>query len=416
MASMATPWRGMSLRCDRGVSGLFNPELRPERDTTRQRLHHRTSYPLSQHETMSHLQTGDAQTELRRSRIATALSAHWDELAAPSKREDFSIMRMIDAMANQTFNRRDSYEGALCDAAARANLSEFDPQRAVVPWGVFADRNLTVSASAAGGNLVGAQLGDVLDVLRPYSVLANMGVRTVEPGAENLMVPNVTTAATGQWLADEGSALSDSNPVIGVLSVAPKTAGSLIKASFNFVRQARQGEAFIRSQLQGAMAETLDRAILQGAGNSGEPTGLLVANGVSAQSGSATSLKMLDMLAVVATANANDDNIKFISTPAVRRTLQGRVCVFDTQTGYRPVWDRNTLADKPATVSTACPTSTIFAGDWSLCSVAFWGGGLQIEVDPFSSFKTGVVQVRVLMHCDVYFEKPGAFVRHTAVS
>jgi HK97 family phage major capsid protein len=359
----------------------------------------------------SHLNLGDANTELRRSRIATALSAHWDELAAPTKRENFSIMRMLDSMMNQKFNRKDSYEGALCDAAARANMSEFDPQRAIVPWGVFADRNLTVGVPSAGGNLVGAQVGDVLDVLRPYSVLANMGVRTVDPGAENLMVPNVTTATTGQWLAHEASELSQSNPVIGVISSAPKTAGALLKASFLFMRQARQGEAFIRRQLLGAMAETLDRAILQGTGSEGQPVGLKYAAGVEELTliPPATFFDHDDALAMEARAStAGAYDLKWMASPTMRVFLRQQQGAHYDNGG---LWRDGKMLDYPAFVTTHCPTLDIYLGDWSLCSVAFWGGGLQIEVDPYTSFKNGAVQVRVLMNCDVYFEKPGSFVR-----
>lgn len=57
----------------------------------------------------------------------------------------------------------------------------------------------------------------------------------------------------------------------------------------------------------------------------------------------------------------------------------------------------------------------IFFGDWSQCLVALWGAGLDIQVDPYSSFKTGAVQVRILMHCDISFLKPESFSRWTLI-
>lgn len=361
---------------------------------------------------MTQFETGDAQRELRRARIATALSAHWDELAAPSKQENFSIMRMIGAMAEQKFNRRDSYEGAVVDAQARANLTEFDPQRAMVPFGVFANRNLTVATSSAGGNLVGSATGDFVDALRPYSVLTRMGIGTIEPGAENLLVPNVTTPAAGQWLADEQSALSTANPVIGLISSSPKTAGSLVKASLSFARHARQGEAFIRAQLLGAMADTLDRAILQGTGSNGEPTGLKYATGVEQVTNILPETQFISsnaiaMESIAGTAGAYD--LKWVTSPTQRKWLRQELSVPSTNGG---LWRDGKILDYPAFVTTHCPSEEVFLGDWSRCKVAFWGGGLKIEVDPFTSFKTGAVMVRVLMHCDVYFEKPGSFVRY----
>jgi hypothetical protein len=80
------------------------------------------------------------------------------------------------------------------------------------------------------------------------------------------------------------------------------------------------------------------------------------------------------------------------------------------------IWDGSQIAGKPAAVSTDVPAATLFVGDWSKCLVALWGAGLEVQVDPFTSFVSGAVQVRVVMHADVAFTKPAAFVRHTSVS
>jgi HK97 family phage major capsid protein len=174
-------------------------------------------------------------------------------------------------------------------------------------------------------------------------------------------------------------------------------------------------DAFIRNQLLSAMGEMIDFAVLQGTGAGGQPTGLLTAVGVNAQSGAVTFANQLDALKTLADANVNEDNIKFLTTPALRRTLQERPAI--TGTALSMVVEGKSAAEqKPLFASIHCPASTIFVGDWSQCLVTLWGSGLQIEVDPYTSFTTGAVQVRVLMHADVSFVKPGAFVRHTSAT
>jgi len=363
---------------------------------------------------MSQFQMIDPQHVQSRAAIARDLAKFYSEMSEPKKEENFSLMRAINAMANSEFHAGKSYEAGVCQAAAVAQGGTHDPQRAVIPWGVFA-RDLVVSTPSRGGNLVASNTVEAIDVLRPFSVVAQMGVTTSENLVQNLLIPNVSTATTGNWLADETSAITATGPVTGVTVSAPKTAGAIIKASFNFMRQSDQAEPFIRRQLLAAMAALLDAAVLQGTGAAGQPAGLSIVDGVGEQSGAVTRENMLDILATLGAANVNDANIKFLSTPAVRRILQGRARLASTDS--QTLWtDDNKVVGRPANVTTDCPAATIFAGDWSQILVALWGSGPVIEVDPYSAFTTGAVQVRVLMHCDVNFLKPKAFVRHISAS
>lgn len=334
--------------------------------------------------------------------------------AAPGPK--FSVMRVLDGMANDDLDRMAPYEATVCRAAAMAQGSHFDPRHVVVPWAaLMGTRDLTASGvpPSAGGYLVGSNVATALDVLRPFSVTGRMGLSGVDGLTQNLIYPNVNTPATGSWLANEQSSLSVSDATIGAHSAKPKAGGAVMRASYQFMKQARQSEAFIRTQLLGAAGTLLDQAVLQGSGSQGQPLGLLTAPGVGAQSGAVTHANMLDIVSTLATAKANDENIRFLTTPAVRRILQAREAV---STSGRMIWERDMVADKPGAVSTDVPAATIFAGDWSQCLVAFWGSGMEIAVDPYANFRSGAVDVRILMNVDVVFLKPAAFVRHTSAS
>jgi HK97 family phage major capsid protein len=364
---------------------------------------------------MNHFETLDAAGEQRRARVAADLAKYYSEVAhtAPKPEAKFSLRRMIDAMARREFTPGSSHEAVVVQAAALAQGSTFDPNRAVVPWPVLAQRDLTTMTAAAGGFLVGAQTVSALDALRPYSVVARLGCTVLEGLAANLLIPRVSSPVTGQWLSSESAAASASDPTIGLISASPQTATALVRCSYAFMKQARQADEFIRQQLLAAVGSLLDRAVLQGSGASGQPTGLASVSGVGTQTGAVTWANMLDVLQTLGNANADDDNIRFLTTPAVRRLLQAREAI---ATSGRMVWEAGQIAGKPAAVSTDVPSATIFAGDWSKCLVALWGAGLEVQVDPFTSFATGTVQVRVVLHADVAFTQPTAFVRHTSAS
>ena len=359
------------------------------------------------------LQYNDNHRLQERANIARDLAQLFAELSAPKPEESFSVVRAIDSMAKQEFHTGRSHEANVCSALAVAQGGHHDPQRAVVPWGAFS-RDLNISTPTAGGNLVATRVNRPLDILRPFSLMARLGIRSFEDLKQNQSIPNLTSATTAQWLPDETAAITSSDPLIGSINSQPKCAGALIKASFNFMKQSPMSEGFIRDQLLGAMGAALDQAILAGTGASGQPTGLLVAAGVGSQSGAVTFANQLDTMKTLADANANEDNVHFLTTPALRRTLQSREAVASTD--FMLAQNGQMARLKPLHVSTYCPASTIFAGDWSQCQVNFWGGGVEIQIDPFTNFKTGAIQVRALMYADVVFLKPAAFVRHTAAT
>jgi HK97 family phage major capsid protein len=361
-------------------------------------------------------ETLDPAADARRKTLSASVETLYPEVAGIGHRErSFDLARMLNLLAEGRFNQSTCREAAVCRAAAIAQGRMYEtPQAAVIPWGALYQRDLTAtSAPSSGGNLVGAASAKPMDVLRPFSVTARMGLSTMQNLGANLLLPSIGTAATGQWLANESSSITDTTPSIGQVSSRPKTAGALIKASFQFMKQAATADEVIRQQLLGAMGQLLDAAVLNGSGASGQPIGLANVAGVNAQSGAVTHANMLTALETLANAKADDEKIKFLTTPTVRKALQARELV--ASTGVM-LWSGNALVDKPAYVSTDVPAGTIFAGDWSQILVAFWGSGIEVQVDPYSSFTTGAIQVRVLMFVDVNFLRPAALLKHTSAS
>lgn len=362
---------------------------------------------------MSQFDTLDPVREARRANVARDLASFYAEMASPEKKQErFSIARLITAMAENKL--QGTYEGGVCRAAELSQGREWSDTRSqIVPFGALLSRDLTASTPSAGGNLVGSGPVSAMDILRPFSVVARMGVTLADRLTTDLLLPSIGTAATAQWLPTETSEIVSTNPMIGQVASKPKTAGTIVKASLNFMKQSKFADEVIRQQLLGAIGAALDQAVLAGTGASGQPTGLSLVAGVNAQSGAVTFANMLDSLETLATADADDENIKYLTTPAIRRLLQAR----DIGSGTgQMIWRNNQLADKPAYVTTDCPAGTIFAGDWSKVMVALWGSGIEIVTDPFTNFKLQAIQVRALIHADVIVSKPAAMLRHTSAS
>lgn len=108
---------------------------------------------------------------------------------------------------------------------------------------------------------------------------------------------------------------------------------------------------------------------------------------------------VLTMKRKAADANAQDGTIGFIGTTAARELLEGRV----RETGGGTyIWENNSIASCPFYASTLMPSATLLSGPFSMCHLGLWGG-ITIDASPYDTtlFKTGVVQWRVIVACDV---------------
>ena len=82
------------------------------------------------------------------------------------------------------------------------------------------------------------------------------------------------------------------------------------------------------------------------------------------------------------------------------------------------MWDRETIADRPAYVSTDVPAAIMICGDFGNVYVGIWGEGFQMEINPYDPtfFKTSVIQARIILSADVAVLHPAACVVSTSIT
>jgi HK97 family phage major capsid protein len=183
-------------------------------------------------------------------------------------------------------------------------------------------------------------------------------------------------------------------------ALKPKIAIGLIQASRQFMQQA-DPDAWIRRGLLIAAGMIADQAVLNGTGADGQPLGLMNTPGLSTQSGTSLGWAgVLHMKKLAADANVKDGSISFVSTSAVRELLEAR----ERATGGGTfIWENDRIASCPAFATTDMPTAAMLAGPMAEVFFGLWGAGMRVEVNPFAPalFKSGVVQIRVVLECDV---------------
>jgi HK97 family phage major capsid protein len=299
---------------------------------------------------------------------------------------------------------RGSFEAeVLQDATERAG-GLFTDRSFTVPWELLAPQRRDLNASSTGWPLVATGVADAVDVLQPFSVVANLcDVLPNQKG--NVTIPRVTSGATAHWLASELDPAGESQPVIGQISCSPRAVAAVVPYSFQFRRQAVP-EGMLQAHLLRTLGRALDVAVLAGSGASGEPAGLSVTPGVTAVSGA--SLDWADVQTMRKTtrdADGDDAATAWVSATDAAELLGKRERASGNG-GF--IFDNGLCDGRPVHAVSTAPAGTLYFGDWRTVAVLLWGA-LQISVNPFDGFNVGTSALRVTLHADVVARAPQTF-------
>lgn len=126
----------------------------------------------------------------------------------------------------------------------------------------------------SAGVLVPVQTAnEVIEFLRPVSLMDKLGIRTVAFKSQ-LEIPKQTGTASLAWIG-EGDTVAETKPTFGKIILKAHKAMALLNLSNDLLRNPAVGDAFAGEDARLAMAHGLDDAMLNGTGLSGQPTGLI---------------------------------------------------------------------------------------------------------------------------------------------
>jgi len=317
----------------------------------------------------------------------------------------FSLVKAIHALANPT-DRRAQEAAAFEFEASRAAAEQYgrSAQGIMLPAEVMKnwkrDLNSADDSAIFGDDFRG---GDFIDVLRNASSVMQAGATMLSGLSGDVKIPKKTAAATAAWIATEGGAAAESEMTVGQVSMTPKTLGAFTDVTRQLLIQSSLDvEALIRNDLTSAMALTIDKAGLEGAGTSGAPTGILSTSGVNTVSAFAaanpTFAEVVGLETAIAEDNALMGNLAYIlpagmygalkTTEKASGTAQFVIEPGGTMNGYRAI------------VSNQATAGNLYFGNFSDLLIGMFGG-LDIVVDPYTASTTGTIRVVALQSVDV---------------
>lgn len=340
----------------------------------------------------------------------------WTPEIGMSKKEvaRFSVVRAINAMLSGNWEKAGlerEASNAFAEKAQKAGLQRQAENSFFLPVEVQ-QRDLTVGTSTAGGNMVATALRpqDFIELMRARTLVAQLGARSLTGLVGNADITKQTGAATAYWLANEATAITESQQTVGLLQLRPKVLGAYTEVSRLLLQQSTpDADMFVMDDLSKVLAIAKDAAAIN-TGGSGAPVGILGTAGIGSVTGTSIALAgILEFQTDVAGANALSTDCAYLTTPLVAALLAQRQRFTSTDT---PLWEGNILDGNVigfrGASSTQVPAGTMIFGDFSQVIFAEWGA-VEIAANPYANFAAGITGIRAFYTCDVGVRTSGAF-------
>jgi HK97 family phage major capsid protein len=137
------------------------------------------------------------------------------------------------------------------------------------------EKAMAAGEAIAGGFLVPDQFSqDVIDLLRPMSVVRGLGPVSMPMPTGTMRVPKITSGSTGYYIG-ENSTITKSQVATGQLTLTWKKLAALVPISNDLLRFSSPGaDAIVRDDMVRSIAQRENAAFLRGDGTSASPKGL----------------------------------------------------------------------------------------------------------------------------------------------
>ena len=327
------------------------------------------------------------------------------------------------------------------EVARTSGLNATGERSFFVPFSALSQRATYVTSGATtGGNLVATDLlaDDFIEALRNSSPVVGLGVRTLTGLVGDVAIPRRSGVASTYYLANETTAITQSESTFDQISMSPKNLAALSRYSRQTLLQATPGiEELIRRDLTDGINAAVDSAVLNGSGSSGQPTGIRNTSGIGSvamgtNGGAITMEKIVDLETEVTQDNAFGPNMAYVTNAKVMGGLKKLRAGGSSATDGAFLYNTDlqavgrgptplTLNGYPIAVTNAVPStldkgsssgvcSALVAGDFSQAMLGFYGNGLEITVGTDSDdFSKALTSVRGIITFDVAVRQATAF-------
>jgi len=225
----------------------------------------------------------------------------------------------------------------------------------------------------------------------------------------DIAFPKLATASIFYYISTEGNAPTESNPVFGQVSLAPKYGGTYVDYTFKLLQQSTPSiDGIVQGDLRAVTQLAIDAAGFHGSGSAGQPTGIAATSGVGSVTGTDLGWEsVVEFMTDVMTANADVASCGYVMDPATWGKCMTRERFAGA--GQKLIEDGGTINGYKVHTTNQITANYMFFGNFAQAIVGIWGDGIDILVDPYTASSAGTVRVRVLVGFDIAIRIAAAF-------
>ena len=350
------------------------------------------------------------------------------------EREAFSMARALRALAfpqNSDYRRDAAFEFDV--SAETAKTEKRDVAGLMIPDDVLhhkiIKRALTAGTNTAGGYTVDDEMQSLIDIFRENTFAAdNVTVLTGLQG--NVLIPGQDDRIGAAWTGEQGPAVAEDEPSFRAVELIPKICRTWLRVTRQLLVQAHFSvEMMLRRDISRAIAKSVDTAILYGVGTvpadtsdpdpnkhtaaTYQPLGIKNTTDIHKFTWRDTNTSrgkdlvdcVVDMEQAIAASNAlKAMNFKFLLSNKIKRLMKN-VKFFGDNTEIPLLSDADTLLEYSASFSTQVESNDFFFCNWKDVLLGMWGG-LEIQENPYSEDKEGIIRFTAENLVDVSVQHP----------
>lgn len=329
----------------------------------------------------------------------------------------YSLMNVVRALAGDKVDI--GYEREVSDELRRAG--RVSGKGAIsIPHAVLCSRATSLTESGTSSYTVGTlTMGDqFIELLRPYMILPELGVRFMAGLQGNVAIPKQTAGGSGYWVA-EGVDITRLAPTIGQVTLSPHTVGAACDVSRLLMQQSTPAaDQIIKDDILASIAQSVQQSVFA-TGGAGSPTPITSAAGInnpSVTGGTPTYAEMLGFPGDILADSAASNNQKWVISAASWKKLAATFTDGTAKAELVLDWRTKTMLGFPYLVNSDVGTNAVFFGDWTTVVVGVWGNGIDMNADTSTLSLSGGLRLVGLQEVDVAVRQGQRLAYNTSVA
>lgn len=287
-------------------------------------------------------------------------------------------------------------------------------------------RAMSSGVDSAGGFVVPDEaIPQVIEKLKAEVIAFQLGAREIPAVGAPIMIPRVGTSVTANWMTGENQTITASDLGLQQIELSPKTLAARVILSNQLLEMsAPSADSMVEADMVSQLALGLDSGILQGAGASGSPLGIINDASVLTEGISAviTFMELSGFPDALAVANSLRGSLGWAMHPSMFTQIMqmksenlaaGTASLDVTRHAVTEGKPESILGYKYATTTAftaATNANSMVFGNWDDILVAMWGG-LRLKASDTSddAFSKDQTHIRAIMRADTALRHPESF-------